>query len=55
LEKVRKPIPFLKLVEKYKEFAGAYKRGCETEKYMVEEFVCLFGDTSLTQITKVAN
>ena len=51
LEKVRKPIPFSKLVEKYKEFAVGYKRGWETEKYIVEEFALLFGDTPLAQIT----
>ena len=51
LEKVRKPVPFAKLVEKYKEFAGGYKRGWETEKYIVEEFASLFGDTPLAQIT----
>ncbi len=51
LEKVRKPVPFSKLVEKYKEFAGGYKRGWETEKYIVEEFEDLFGDTPLAQIT----
>lgn len=49
LEKVRKPVPFAKLVEKYKEFAGGYKRGWETEKYIVEEFASLFGDTPLAQ------
>jgi integrase len=51
LEKVRKPVPFSKLAEKYKEFAGSYKRGWETEKYIVEEFAELFGDTPLAQIT----
>jgi integrase len=51
LEKVRKPVPFSKLVEKYREFAGGYKRGWETEKYIVEEFASLFGDTPLAQIT----
>ena len=51
LEKVRKPVPFSKLVEKYKEFAGGYKRGWETEKYIVEEFASLLGDTPLAQIT----
>ena len=51
LEKVRKPVPFAKLVEKYKEFASGYKRGWETEKYIVEEFASLFRDTPLAQIT----
>ena len=51
LEKVRKPVPFSKLAEKYKEFAGGYKRGWETEKYIVEEFASLFGDTPLAEIT----
>ena len=51
LEKVRKSVPFSKLAEKYKEYAGGYKRGWETEKYIVEEFASLFGDTPLTEIT----
>jgi hypothetical protein len=51
LEKVRKPVPFSKLAEKYREFAGSYKRGWETEKYIVEEFASLFDDTPLAQIT----
>jgi hypothetical protein len=49
LEKGRKPVPFSKLAEKYKEFARGYKRGWETEKYIVEEFASLFGDTPLAQ------
>jgi hypothetical protein len=51
LEKVRKPVAFSKLAEKYREFAGGYKRGWETEKYTVDEFAFLFGDTPLAQIT----
>ena len=51
LEKTRKPVPFSKLVERYREFASSYKRGWETEKYIVEEFASLFGDTPLAQIT----
>ena len=51
LEKTRKPVPFSKLVERYREFASGYKRGWETEKYIVEEFASLFGDTPLAQIT----
>jgi site-specific recombinase XerD len=51
LEKVRKPVPFAKLAEKYKEFPGGYKRRWETEKYIVEEFASLLGDTPLAQIT----
>jgi integrase len=51
LEKVRKPVPFSKMVEKYKEFTGGYKRGWATEKYIVEEFASLFSDTPLAQIT----
>jgi hypothetical protein len=27
LEKARKPVPFSKLAERYREFAGGYKRG----------------------------
>src|SRR5215468_10150247 len=51
LEKARKPVPFSKLAERYREFAGGYKRGWETEKYIVDEFASLFGDTPLAQIT----
>ena len=51
LEKVRKPVPFSKLAERYKEFAAGYKRGWQEEKYIVEEFATLFGDTPLAQIT----
>src|SRR5258706_10397466 len=51
LEKVRKPVPFSKLAEKYKEFAGGYKRGWNTEKYIVEEFASLLGDMPLAEIT----
>ena len=51
LARTRKPVPFSKFVERYKEFAGAYKRGWFTEKYIVEEFAKLFGDTPLAQIT----
>ena len=40
-----------KLAEKYKEFAGGYKRGWGTEKYIVEEFASVFGDTPLADIT----
>jgi len=51
LEKVRKPVPFSKLAERYREFASGYKRGWHEEKYIVEEFAELFGDTPLAQIT----
>jgi len=51
LEKTRRPIPFSKLAERYREFASAYKRGWYEEKYTVEEFETLFGDTPLSQIT----
>jgi len=51
LEKVRKPVPFSKLAERYKEFAAGYKRGWQEEKYIVEEFATLFGDTPLAQTT----
>ena len=51
LEKVRKPVPFSKLAERYREFAGGYKRGWQEEKYIVDEFADLFGDTPLAQIT----
>jgi integrase len=50
-EKVRNPVLFSKLVEKYEEFTGGYKRGWQTEKYIVEEFGSLFGDTPLAEIT----
>jgi hypothetical protein len=32
LEKVRKPVPFAKLAESYKEFVAGYKRGWQEEK-----------------------
>lgn len=51
LEKTRKPVPFSKLAEQYREFASGYKRGWYEEKYIVREFADLFGDTSLAQIT----
>jgi len=51
LEKVRKPVPFSKLAERYREFASRYKRGWQEEKYIVEEFAKLFGETPLAQIT----
>jgi integrase len=51
LEKARKPVPFSKLAERYREFASGYKRGWETEKYIVDEFATLFGTTPLANIT----
>jgi hypothetical protein len=51
LEKARKPVPFTKLAERYREFASGYKRGWETEKYIVDEFGDLFGTTPLANIT----
>ena len=51
LEKMRKPVPFSKLAERYREFASGYKRGWYEEKYIVQEFDSLFGDTPLAQIT----
>lgn len=51
LEKVRKPVPFSKLAERYREFASGYKRGWQEEKYIVDEFAALFSDTPLAQIT----
>ena len=51
LEKVRKPVPFSKLSECHREFASGYKRGWQEEKYIVDEFAALFGETPLAQIT----
>jgi len=51
LEKTRKPVPFSKLVERYREFAASYKRGWDKEKYLLEMFVEEFGDIPLSQIT----
>ena len=51
LEKARKPVPFSKLAERYREFASGYKRGWETEKYIVDEFANLFGTAPLANIT----
>src|SRR5687768_11836474 len=38
LEKIRRPVPFSKLAEQYREFASGYKRGWYEEKYIVQEF-----------------
>jgi hypothetical protein len=51
LEKIRRPVPFSKLAEQYREFASGYKRGWYEEKYIVQEFADLFGDTPLAQVT----
>ena len=51
LEKVRKPVPYSKLADRYKQSAAGYKRGWPEEKYIVEEFAKLFGDTPLANIT----
>jgi integrase len=51
LEKTRRPIPFSKLAEQYREFASGYKRGWYEEKYIVQEFADLFADTPLAEIT----
>ena len=51
LEKTRRPVPFSRLAEQYREFVSGYKRGWYEEKYIVQEFADLFGDTPLAQIT----
>ena len=51
LEKIRRPVPFSKLAERYREFASGYKCGWYEENYIVNEFADLFGDTPLAQIT----
>jgi integrase len=51
LEKTRKPVPFSKLVESYREYASSYKRAWDEEKYILEMFADQFGDTPLSQIT----
>jgi hypothetical protein len=39
LEKIRRPVPFSKLAEQYREFASGYKRGWYEEKYIVQELL----------------
>ncbi len=51
LEKTRKPVPFSKLVERYREYASSYKRAWDEEKYTFERIAEHFGDTPLSQIT----
>jgi len=51
LEKTRKPVPFSKLVERYREYAASYKRAWDGEKHILEMFASYFGDTQLSQIT----
>ena len=52
LEKTRKPVPFSKLVEGYREYAASYKRAWEEEKHTLEMFAELFAETPLSQITQ---
>jgi hypothetical protein len=51
LEKTRKPVPFSRLVERYREYGASTKRAWAVEKYRLEPFVELFGETPLSQIT----
>ena len=51
LEKTRKPVPFSKLAERYREYGASTKRAWEEEKRILEMFARLFGDTPLSQIT----
>jgi integrase len=51
LEKTRKPVPFSKLAERYREYGAATKRAWNEEKHVFESFAVLFGDTALSQIT----
>src|SRR5262245_47512609 len=51
LEKTRKPVPFSKLVERYREYGASTKRAWEEEKHILEKFADLFGETPLSQIT----
>ena len=51
LEKTRKPHPFSKLVERYREYGESTKRAWLEEKHTLEMFSRLFGETPLSQIT----
>lgn len=51
LEKTRKPVPFSKLVEHYREYGASTKRAWEEEKHILEMFADLFGETPLSQVT----
>jgi len=51
LEKTRKPIPFSKLAERYREYGASTKRAWDDEKHITERFATLFGETPLAQIT----
>jgi len=51
LEKTRKPVPFSRLVERYREYGAGTKRAWAEEKYRLETFADLFGETPLSQIT----
>src|SRR5215813_7014428 len=51
LDKTRKPIPFSRLVERYREYGASTKRAWAVEKYRLEPFAKLFGETPLSQIT----
>lgn len=50
-EKTRKPIPFSKLAERYREYGASTKRAWDDEKHITERFADLFGETPLAQIT----
>jgi len=51
LEKSRKPVPFSKLAERYREYASSNWRAWDKEKHLVEVFGRYFGDNPLSQIT----
>ena len=51
LEKTRKPVPFFRLAERYREYASTNWRAWEQEKYLVEAFARYFGEIPLSQIT----
>src|SRR5262249_22968125 len=51
LDKTRKPIPFSRLVERYREYRASTKRTWAAEKYRLEPFGELFGQTSPLHIT----
>jgi integrase len=51
LEKTRKPIPFSKLAERYREYGKATKQAWEEEKHVFDSFAKLFGETPLSQIS----
>jgi integrase len=52
LDKTRRPIPFSKLVEDYREYGASAKRAWNKEKHITERFGRHFVNTPLSQVTQ---